>query len=224
MLLGKSAVKFRINPRRSWYWNLERVTADGDHEVTFHLKQPQPALIALLASGYSPVYPCHVPPQEMRQHPIGTGPFKFVAYKPGESIRLTRNPDYWKPGRPYLDGIEWTIIPNRSTALLAFVAGKLDMTFPYEVTVPLLKDIERQDPQAICELAAERRQQYIDRQPQRTAFRQSRSASGDGADLGPPSLHRRAERRPGRHRRRNAASAGGIVGHAAGAPQDIAGV
>ena len=51
-------------------------------------------------------------------------------YKPNESIRLTRNPDYWKPGRPYLDGIEWTIIPNRSTALLAFVAGKLDMTFP----------------------------------------------------------------------------------------------
>jgi peptide/nickel transport system substrate-binding protein len=152
MLLGKSAAKFRINPRRSWYWNLDRVTADGDHEATFHLRQPQPALVALLASGYSPVYPCHVPPQEMRQHPIGTGPFKFVSYKPGESIRLTRNPDYWKPNRPYLDGIEWTIIPNRSTALLAFVAGKLDMTFPYEVTVPLLKDIERQDPQAICEL------------------------------------------------------------------------
>jgi peptide/nickel transport system substrate-binding protein len=152
MLLGNSGTKFRINPRKSWYWNLDRVTADGDHEATFHLRHPQPALVALLASGYSPVYPCHVPPQEMRQHPIGTGPFKFVSYKPGESIRLTRNPDYWKPNRPYLDGIEWTIIPNRSTALLAFVAGKLDMTFPYEVTVPLLKDIERQDPQAICEL------------------------------------------------------------------------
>ena len=41
MLLGKSAAKFRLNPRRSWYWNLDRVTADGDHEATFHLKQPQ---------------------------------------------------------------------------------------------------------------------------------------------------------------------------------------
>jgi len=152
MLLGKSAVKFRINPRRSWYWNLDRVTAAGDYEAVFHLKQAQPALVALLASGYSPVYPCHVPPQEMRQHPIGTGPFKFVSYKPNEAIRLTRNPDYWKPGRPYLDGIEWTIIPNRSTALLAFLAGKVDMTFPYEVTVPLLKDIEQRDPQAVCEL------------------------------------------------------------------------
>ena len=152
MLLGKSAAKFRINPRKSWYWNLDRVTANGDYEATFHLKQPQPALLALLASGYSPVYPCHVPPQDMRQHPIGTGPFKFVSYKPDEAIRVTRNRDYWKPDRPYLDGIEWTIIPNRSTALLAFVAGKLDMTFPYEVTVPLLKDIESQAPQAICEL------------------------------------------------------------------------
>ena len=152
MLLGKSASKFRINPRKSWYWNLDRVTTNGDLEAIFHLKQPQPAMIALLASGYSPVYPCHVPPQDMRQHPIGTGPFKFVSYKPNESIRLTRNPNYWRPNRPYLDGIEWTIISNRSTALLAFVAGKLDMTFPYEVTVPLLRDIESQAPEAICEL------------------------------------------------------------------------
>jgi len=109
--LGRSQAKFRINPRKSWYWNLDRVTANGDHEATFHLKQPQPALLALLASGYSPVYPCHVPPKDMRQHPIGTGPFKFVSYQPNESIRLTRNPDYWKPGRPYLDGIEWTHHP-----------------------------------------------------------------------------------------------------------------
>jgi peptide/nickel transport system substrate-binding protein len=152
MLLGKAAAKFRINPRKSWYWNLDRVTTNGDYEASFHLKQPQPAFIALLASGYSPVYPCHVPPQEMRQHPIGTGPFKFVSYKPNESISLIRNADYWRSGHPYLDGIEWQIIPNRSTALLAFVAGQVDMTFPYEVTVPLLKDIKSQAPNAICEL------------------------------------------------------------------------
>ena len=48
----------------------------------------------------------------MRQHPIGTGPFKFVEFKPNEHIKVTRNPDYWKPDRPYLDGIEYTIIPG----------------------------------------------------------------------------------------------------------------
>src|SRR5207244_11124047 len=72
-----------------------------------------------------------------------SGPFKFVEYKPSQSIKVARNPDYWKPGRPYLDGIEYTIIPNRSTAILAFVAGKFDMTFPYEVSVPLVKDVDR---------------------------------------------------------------------------------
>ena len=110
LLTGKASEKLRVNPRKSWYSNLEEVTTNGDYEVTFHLKRPQPALLALLASGWSPVYPCHVPPRDMRSHPIGTGPFKFVEFKPNEVIRVTRNPDYWKKGRPYLDGIEYTII------------------------------------------------------------------------------------------------------------------
>ena len=151
LLTGKSSEKLRVNPRKSWYRNLEEVTVDSDNQVTFHLKRPQPFFTALLASGASPVYPCHVSPAQMRQHPIGTGPFKFVEYKPNESIRLTRNPDYWKPGRPYLDGIEYTIIPNLSTRMLAFTAGKVDMTFPYGVSIPLLKEVKSQARQAICE-------------------------------------------------------------------------
>jgi peptide/nickel transport system substrate-binding protein len=61
--------------------------------------------------------------RNMRSHPIGTGPFKFVEFKQNEYIKLTRNPDYWKPGRPYLDGIEYTIIRNVATRMLAFTAG-----------------------------------------------------------------------------------------------------
>src|SRR5471030_2550100 len=138
---------------QGWYANVESVTTNGDSEAVFHLKQPQPALLALLASGFTPVYPCHVPPRIMRQAPIGTGPFKFVEYKPNQGIKVVRNPDYWKPGRPYLDAIEYTIIPNRSTALLAFIAGQVDMTFPNEVTVPLLSDVKSQAPGAICQIA-----------------------------------------------------------------------
>jgi peptide/nickel transport system substrate-binding protein len=152
MLMGKAQQKFRKNPRQTWYENVTEVSTNGDLEASFHLKRPQPSLLALLASGYSPVYPCHVTPAEMRTHPIGTGPFKFVEFKQNESIKIARNPDYWRKDRPYLDGIEFTIIPNRSTAILAFIAGKFDMTFPTEVTIPLLKDIKSQAPQAICEL------------------------------------------------------------------------
>ncbi|WP_296335382.1 ABC transporter substrate-binding protein [Reyranella sp.] len=152
LLLGTD--KLRRNPRGAWYSNVEKVTADSDVDATFHLKAPQPALLALLSSGYTPIYPCHVPVADMRRHPIGTGPFKFVEFKMKESIRLAKNPDYWKPGRPYLDGIEFTIIPDRSTRMLSFVAGKFDMTFPTDVTVPLLKNLKKDAPQAKCTMRA----------------------------------------------------------------------
>src|SRR4051794_15317938 len=93
LLMGTGQEKLRVNPRKSWYNNLDSVTANGDYEIVFRLKQPQPALLALLASGWSPIYPCHVPPAQMRQHPIGTGPFKFVEFKPNQSIKLVKNPD-----------------------------------------------------------------------------------------------------------------------------------
>jgi peptide/nickel transport system substrate-binding protein len=152
LLTGKSSDKMRVNPRKDRYRNLEGVTISGDYQVAFQLKRPQPAFLALLASGFSPVYPCHVPAREMRAHPIGTGPFKFVEFKPNEGIKVARNPDYWKKDRPYLDGIEYTIIKNLSTATLAFIAGKFDMTWTESVSVPLLKDVQSQVPQAICEL------------------------------------------------------------------------
>jgi peptide/nickel transport system substrate-binding protein len=126
------------------------VTVNGDYEASFNLKRPQPALISLLASGYTPVYPCHVSPGDMRTHPIGTGPFKFVEFKANESIKLVKNPDYFKKGLPHLDGIEFTIITNRSTAILGFISGKFDMTFPTEVSIPLVKDVKAQAPNAVC--------------------------------------------------------------------------
>jgi len=149
LLLGKANDKLRVNPRKSWYRNLAEVSTNGDYEVTFRLERPQPAFVMLLASGYSVVYPCHVAPAAMRQHPIGTGPFKFVEFKPNERITLTRNPDYWKSGRPYLDGIEFTIIRDMSTANLAFIAGKTDWI---ATTIPLMKDITSRAPAAICEV------------------------------------------------------------------------
>jgi peptide/nickel transport system substrate-binding protein len=141
-----------LNPRKAWYQNLEEVRTDGDYAVIFRLKRPQPFFLALLASGLSPVYPCHVAPRDMRTKPIGTGPFKFVEFKQNEYIKLTRNPDYWKPSRPYLDGIEYTIIRNVATRMLAFTAGSFDMTFSFNVSIPLLKDVASQAPDAICKV------------------------------------------------------------------------
>src|SRR5437763_9916641 len=91
LVQGKAAEKLCVNPRKSWYTNLEEVVTNGDYEAIFVLKRPQPAFLALLASGMSPVYPCHVTPAPMRQRPIGTGPFKFVDFKPNEYIKVARN-------------------------------------------------------------------------------------------------------------------------------------
>ena len=153
-LTEKSKDTFRINSRRGWWTNVENVTAKGEHEAVFTLKEPQPALLALIASGFTPVYPCHVPLAQQRQAPIGTGPFKFVEFQKNQLIKVTRNPNYWKKGKPYLDGMEFTIIANRSTAILSFVSGQHDMFFPYELTVPLVDDVKKQMPNAVCDLSA----------------------------------------------------------------------
>ena len=49
LLQGRSSEKLRVNPRKSWYRNLEEVTTNGDYEVTFRLSRPQPAFLVLLA-------------------------------------------------------------------------------------------------------------------------------------------------------------------------------
>jgi peptide/nickel transport system substrate-binding protein len=147
----KSTEDFRKNPRKVWYHNVKEITTSGPAEVAFQLKAPQPSFLALLASGYSPIYPCHVSQRDMRTKPVGTGPFKFGEFKRNELIRLTRNTNYWKKDKPKLDGIEYRIIDNRSTRLLAFMAKEFDMTFVSDVTVAGLKDVNAKLPDAVCQ-------------------------------------------------------------------------
>jgi peptide/nickel transport system substrate-binding protein len=153
MLIGKGDTQdFHRNPRKVWYSKLQDVSVNGDDEATFELSEPQPSLPVLLASAFSPVYPCHVPQQAMRTKPIGTGPFKLVDFKRGDSIRLVRNPDYFKKDRPFLDEITFRVIDSRATRMLAFSTGDFDITFPSDVTVSLMKDIKARAPNAVCQV------------------------------------------------------------------------
>lgn len=153
MLIGKGdTTDFHRNPRKIWYAKLQDVSVNGDDEATFELSEPQPSLLVLLASAFSVVYPCHVPQQVMRTRPIGTGPFKLVEFKRGDSIRLVRNPDYFKKDRPYLDEITFRVVDNRATRLLAFATGDFDITFPSDLTAKLISDVKARAPNAICEM------------------------------------------------------------------------
>jgi len=92
LLTGKGNDKLRINPRKSWYDNLDSVTTNGSFEVIFHLKRPQPSFLTLLASGWSPVYPCHGRVEDGRGSwgPMAITPFPISAHRTG-------GPDFRSP-------------------------------------------------------------------------------------------------------------------------------
>jgi peptide/nickel transport system substrate-binding protein len=134
--------KLRINPRKEWYANVDAVEAPDAHTVVFRLKRPQPSLVAMLASGYSPVIPAHVPIAEHRSRCIGTGPFKFKEWKRGQSVELVRNPDYFVKGRPYLDGVRYTVIVERGTRVAALQANQIDVAYPGETTLSIAEQLK----------------------------------------------------------------------------------
>lgn len=151
MIQEKRPNNWRKNTHKEWYSNLKEVTATGPYEVRFTLARPQPSFLSLLASGWSPVYPCHVDGRVMRQKPIGTGPFKVAEFKASEVVRLVKNHDYWRPGRPYLDAIEWRVMPSHATRNLSFLVGDFDLTASGDVTTNSLKTVRAQLPKAVCE-------------------------------------------------------------------------
>ncbi|MBD3812356.1 MAG: ABC transporter substrate-binding protein [Betaproteobacteria bacterium] len=60
------------------------------------------------------------------RNPVGTGPFKFAGWRENESIKLERNPDYFEPGLPYLDGVQILLIKEPTAAVAAMMSGQVD--------------------------------------------------------------------------------------------------
>ncbi len=143
--------KLRLSPRKEWYANIEQIEAADPYTVVFRMKRPQPSLLLMLASGYSPVYPAHVPLAELRQRCVGTGPFKFKEYVRGQTVELIRNPDYFVPNRPYLDGLRYTIIGERGTRLAALQTGRLDAYVPLDMTKVTAETVKKAAPALVVQ-------------------------------------------------------------------------
>ncbi len=141
--------KLRINPRKDWYANLEAVEAADSHTVVFRLKRPQPGLLNMLASGYTPIYAAHVNPATYRTGCIGTGPFKVKEWRKGEFVDYVKNPDYFVKGRPYLDSLRYVIIKERGTRIAALQSGQLDVSFPGETTKTAAEQLKKAVPQLV---------------------------------------------------------------------------
>jgi ABC-type transport system substrate-binding protein len=147
--LDAEAVRFnlernRTDPRsnvKSDLATVESITVTGPQEVTLKLKQPDTALILILSDRAGMMSSPKAVKELDKEHdrkPIGTGPWKLVVWNDNEKVVVTRNEKYWKPGKPYLDGIEMAIIPEINTGLRSVIAGQNDFVYflsPQQKTV-----------------------------------------------------------------------------------------
>src|SRR5579872_5278848 len=96
-----------VSPRQSNFVMVDKIEAPDSATVVFHLKFATDAFLPALADPYAWIYSKAKLDKDIHWYEKnidGTGPFKFVAYETGQSIRGERNPDYFRPNLPYLDG------------------------------------------------------------------------------------------------------------------------
>ncbi|MCC4592623.1 ABC transporter substrate-binding protein, partial [Xanthomonas campestris pv. cannae] len=103
---------------------IESVRASGADEVTVRLHRPNADLPVLLGTFHF-----HIVPDGTTDFSrgIGTGPYRLKEFKRGLRSIVVRNPHYWKPGRPYLDEIEFSGLGDESARVNALLSGDLDL-------------------------------------------------------------------------------------------------
>ena len=148
--LTSADVKFSIDQNRKatkgWAYidtAIKSVQAPSPETVVINLKYPWAPLLAdlsLFANGIVPNNYGGETEAQFYNHPIGTGPFKWDYWHKGSALKLVRNPLYWQAGKPYLNSVTWTDVPNDNTRQLQLKGGQaqIDQT-PAWSTVSSLK-------------------------------------------------------------------------------------
>src|SRR5215813_7848055 len=96
---------------------VDTITAPDDETVVFKLKFATLTFLPALADPYAYIYSQQKLDQDMHWYEkniLGSGPFKLVDYQIGQSIKGERNPDYYHPGQPYLDGFVGIFAPKQA--------------------------------------------------------------------------------------------------------------
>ena len=110
---------------------IESVKAEDDSTVVFTLTRPQAPFLKNLAMDMfaiaSPTAFNEQGDDDFERNPVGTGPFKFVEWKPNDSITVEKNEDYWQDGLPKLDKVIFQSIPDNSARLNALLSGEIDL-------------------------------------------------------------------------------------------------
>lgn len=116
-----------VSSRKNLLAVVDTIETPDAHTIRFVLKQPSPSFLAAMASCWMLVLPKHILEVKghMKNDIVGTGPFKFVEYKRGVSVELTKNTEYHVPDRPFLDGIKAFVIPDTGTTWNYLRSGQL---------------------------------------------------------------------------------------------------
>src|SRR5580658_8975119 len=115
-------------PSRSNYDMIERMSAPDATTVVFELKYPYGGFADILSDRQVKIPPRDLVAQ-LTTKPVGTGPFMFQSYTPGDRLVLVKNPNYFEPGLPKLDGVELRVIPEMSVKIAALQAGDIDVVW-----------------------------------------------------------------------------------------------
>ena len=120
------------------------VEVTGKNQVTLKLNRPNAGLPSILTNRVGLI----VSPKSIQsanggnvdRTAVGTGPFKFVSWQDNDSFVLVRNENYWRPGLPYLDGINIKIINELNTLVRAVVAGEADLGINLQAPQKVIAD------------------------------------------------------------------------------------
>jgi len=121
-----------ISARQGYYSMIDKVEATGPKTVVFHLKFATAAFLPALADPYAFIYEKAIldrDPHWFEKNIMGSGPFRFKEYQAGQSISGVRNPDYYRPGLPYLDGFLGIFADKQAVRVAAIKSDRAAIEF-----------------------------------------------------------------------------------------------
>ena len=121
------------HPFKAMYAPVSGMDTPDPYTAVIRLSKPHPAILLCMSPVLCPIMPKHVygTDPNIRQNPankapIGSGPFKFVEWKPGDYIMLEKNKDFFIKGKPHVDRVIIKIIPDMNNRVMAVERGEVD--------------------------------------------------------------------------------------------------
>ena len=121
-----------ISVRRGYYSMIDKIEAPDPKTVVFRLKFATAAFLPALADPYAFIYKKEIldrDPHWFEKNIMGSGPFRFREYQAGQSISGVRNPDYYRPGLPYLDGFTGIFADKQAVRVAAIKSDRAAIEF-----------------------------------------------------------------------------------------------